>query len=152
VANCKWLATTDEPVLLCDDHRDLIIARYTPKASGSAHEPKVYFARLGNRVKIGWTTNLKRRISSLSLPASCVALLIDGGPDREDTMHRRFASSRIEGSEWFRADPVLETFITQEAAAQRARAAADAAPLNWEQALDVAEQEEAAGFKLHLVR
>ena len=91
-----------------------------------AHDPVVYFARMGNRVKIGWTTNLKRRMSALALPMSAVAHLVDGGPAEEAELHRLFAASRIGRSEWFEITPGLTAVM---ALSVRADAMADDADM-----------------------
>lgn len=110
VPKCGNSAVTEPPVLLCADHRDLLLAQLGRKKP-SVHEPLVYFIRNGARVKIGWTTNLKSRLSALSLPAGAVALTVPGGPEVETAMHTRFAEARVARTEWFEAVPELEAFI-----------------------------------------
>lgn len=110
VRNCRYSAVTEPPVLLCAEHRDLLIQQATRKRP-AVHEPIVYFIRNGNRIKIGWTTNLKARLSSLALPRDAVALTIDGGPSEEEWLHRKFSKARVGRSEWFEAIPELEEFI-----------------------------------------
>lgn len=58
----------------------------------------VYYMRLGNRTKIGTTTNLKRRISSIQ-PEDCMVYEFGGYP-LESRRHRQFAHLRVSG-EWF---------------------------------------------------
>jgi hypothetical protein len=99
-------SVTEAPVLLCADHRDLLLAQCGRKP---AHDPVVYFIRNGSRVKIGWTTNLKGRVRSLSLPMSAVLATMPGGPAEENALHRRFDSARCDG-EWFEYTPDLELF------------------------------------------
>ena len=110
VRRCGKSAVTEPPVLLCADHRDMLIQQATRKRP-RVHVQLVYFIRNGTRVKIGWTTNLRTRLSSLSLPASCVALLQPGGPDVEDMLHRRFRNTRIARSEWFEISEAIEDYI-----------------------------------------
>jgi hypothetical protein len=110
VPGCRFQAVTEEPVLLCADHRDLVLAESGRKRP-SVHAPLVYFVRNGSRIKIGWTTNLRGRMSSLALPQSAVALTLDGGPDLETALHAKFGRYRIKGTEWFEAAPALEAFI-----------------------------------------
>ena len=113
VYGCKHSAVTEEPVLLCNDHLDLVITQATKKRP-SVHDPIVYFIQNGTRVKIGWTTNLRGRLASLALPMSSVILKLDGGPGREAALHIRFAEARIKGSEWFAMTPEIERFIRRE--------------------------------------
>lgn len=110
VPKCGTSAVTEPPVLLCADHRDLLLQQLGRKRP-SVHETVVYFIRNGSRVKIGWTTNLQRRLSSLSLPASAVALLVPGGPAEENMLHNYFAATRVARSEWFEITDSIEDYI-----------------------------------------
>lgn len=83
------------------------------------HEPLVYFIRNGNRVKIGYTTNLAARVAALTLTLRFVVLTLDGGRDLETIMHRRFAAERLEGTEWFVYSRRLREYIESERAAPR---------------------------------
>jgi hypothetical protein len=110
VPKCKASAVTEPPVLLCADHRDLLMQQAGRKKP-NVHETVVYFIRNGGRVKIGWTTNLRSRLASLSLPASAVALLVPGGPAEETMLHGRFAAARVGRTEWFEAADAIEDYI-----------------------------------------
>lgn len=74
----------------------------------------VYFAALsGGAIKIGYTTDLDRRMSNLwySVPGGVTVLAsLMGTPDAEQWLHLKFASLKISG-EWFRPDPSLMSFI-----------------------------------------
>jgi hypothetical protein len=65
------------------------------------HAPLVYFIRNGNRMKIGTTTDLKRRIRTLALRETNVALLVNGDHRVERSYHKQFAGLRIGNTEWF---------------------------------------------------
>lgn len=110
VPKCRYSTATEPPVLLCADHRDLLLQQLGRKKP-TVHDPLVYFIRNGSRIKIGWTTNLKGRLSSLSLPRDCVELTIPGGPSEEDWLHEKFCKARVGRSEWFEAVAELEEFI-----------------------------------------
>lgn len=110
VPDCKGLAATDPPVLLCEPHRDLVISQ-APRKRRPAHEPLVYFVRNGNRVKIGWTSNLKVRLTQMSAPAGSVVLTFPGERKDEKALHYRFAAARIGRSEWFEATAEIEEYI-----------------------------------------
>lgn len=72
----------------------------------------VYFVAVGNRVKIGTTTNLKRRLSGLALPGDARVLrVIPGGRTGERIYHRRFATQRIGESEWFWLEGPLAEYL-----------------------------------------
>jgi len=68
---------------------------------GSAHAPVVYFLRNGNRIKIGTSQNLKRRIAALSLRLDDVVLVEHGHQEHERALHRRFDDLRVGDTEWF---------------------------------------------------
>lgn len=73
----------------------------------------VYFARSGDRIKIGFTGDLDQRMACLSA-MSCqpVTLLtyVPGGREKESHFHRRFAALRLHG-EWFVASESMLRFI-----------------------------------------
>jgi hypothetical protein len=71
----------------------------------------VYFARNGNRIKIGTTKCLAARLYQLCLPRDSAVLVLSGAYRLEGQIHDRFAEYRVPGSEWFRLGPELFTFI-----------------------------------------
>jgi hypothetical protein len=78
------------------------------------HAPLVYFISNGNRIKIGTSTELKRRIRTLALRAENVALLLDGGKPLERQYHDQFADLRIGNTEWFAYESPLTDFIAEQ--------------------------------------
>jgi hypothetical protein len=79
-----------------------------------SHAPVVYFARMGDKVKIGTTTNLKRRMRDMYLDLSDVLVVVPGGKDVEAAYHKRFGSSRVDEDgrqELFRIDHRLAFFL-----------------------------------------
>lgn len=70
----------------------------------------VYFARLGNVIKIGTTRNLTQRMSSLGNPE--VLGIMDGGLSEERRVHLAFDHLRITG-EWFAETPEIHAYIHQ---------------------------------------
>ncbi len=79
------------------------------------HAPLVYFIRNGNRMKIGTTTELKRRIRTLALRPENVALLVDGDHHREREHHKQFAEHRIGTTEWFAYEGSLANYVNEQA-------------------------------------
>lgn len=79
------------------------------------HAPLVYFIRNGNRIKIGTTTELKRRIRTLALRPENVALLVNGDHRREREYHKQFAEHRIGTTEWFAYEGALATYVHDQA-------------------------------------
>ncbi|MGW2371680.1 GIY-YIG nuclease family protein [Kitasatospora sp. NPDC001683] len=78
---------------------------------GGRHDGAVYFLANGSRVKIGYSTNLKERISALALREDDIVFLLHGGMDLEKALHRRFADVRIKNTEWFTLDGPVADFI-----------------------------------------
>lgn len=82
----------------------------------------VYFAQAEDFVKIGFSTNPRKRIATMyeltfspfgrSRPGYRVLAIIPGTLADERTLHRRFAEYRSsDGSEWFRACAPLIQFV-----------------------------------------
>lgn len=84
-----------------------------PIPSGK-HAPLVYFIRNGNRMKIGTTVELKRRIRTLALRPENVTLLVDGDQRRERAFHKQFAEHRIGNTEWFAYEGTLADHVHAE--------------------------------------
>lgn len=94
-------------------HMDLI-----NKVRASGPQPKlpagpdgvVYIIRLGDRVKIGFTRNLRQRM--LDLPHEEILTMVPGTVEDERRCHAAFAHLRVAG-EWFRAEPDLLAFAQE---------------------------------------
>lgn len=84
---------------------------------GGAHEPCVYFVANGNRIKIGYTENLARRVVALAQLRESIELVLAGGYDLEAALHRRFAHIRVGASEWFRYTTELRAYVTSKRSA-----------------------------------
>lgn len=72
-------------------------------------EPVVYYMRIGNRVKIGFTTNLPLRLKAIT-PEELMATELSTRPSLEAERHREFAEYRTHG-EWFRLEGRLAEHI-----------------------------------------
>ena len=70
----------------------------------------VYIVRHGTRVKIGFTTNLEKRMKSV--PHDEVLATIPGSMASEAALHEKFADIRLHG-EWFEATQDLLDFAAQ---------------------------------------
>ncbi len=68
----------------------------------------VYYMRIGNRVKIGWSTNLPGRLATIN-PEELLAVE-PGGLAVERQRHRQFAHLRTHG-EWFQLTEALTEHI-----------------------------------------
>lgn len=76
-----------------------------------AHAPVVYFLRNGNRLKIGTSQNLRRRITSLSLRREDVVRVEHGDQEYERSLHRRFVELRVDETEWFELRGSLARYL-----------------------------------------
>lgn len=75
----------------------------------------VYIARnnCSGKIKIGWTIDLRKRLSALKSSSGAdfhLIRTIDGGRRIEKWLHKKFAPQRIEG-EWFRYHPDMQSII-----------------------------------------
>lgn len=78
-------------------------ASHVPSRREFPVSDQVYFARLGDLVKIGISHDPVERANSLNAE---LLTAIDGGRDLEARLHREFADLRVRG-EWFSAEPSL---------------------------------------------
>jgi len=60
----------------------------------------IYYLRIGDRIKIGYSRDVKRRMRAYP-PDSKLLAVHPGTPQMETEMHQRFAGSRAAGREWF---------------------------------------------------
>jgi hypothetical protein len=71
----------------------------------------VYYVRIHNYIKIGYTTNVRARMSQLRADVSDVLATEPGGKDLELSRHKQFADLRIGARENFKADKRLMAHI-----------------------------------------
>lgn len=71
-------------------------------------DPVVYYFRVGNRIKIGYTGNLEGRVKNL-MPEEVLGWE-PGPPSLEKKRHRQFASHRT-AREWFEDCPAIRRHI-----------------------------------------
>lgn len=72
----------------------------------------IYYVRIGDRVKIGYSTDVKRRMGEYP-PESRLLAVHPGTRKLETEMHQRFAGSRAAGREWFRETVEITEHIAQ---------------------------------------
>ena len=88
---------------------DLLTAVPRTLSDSSESEPAyVYYARFGDRVKIGCARHVPSRLTAL--PVEEVLTVEIGSFAREAAMHRRFAENRVVG-EWFTLSDELSQHI-----------------------------------------
>lgn len=88
---------------------DRIAKEIAAHTESDPHGECVYFARLGDLIKIGRSRDPVARAEQLN--ATLLALM-PGGRKLESTLHRKFAAHR-ESGEWFRVQPELLAFIEE---------------------------------------
>ncbi len=72
----------------------------------------VYFLQQLDRIKIGYSSNIKERARGDAFASHPVRLVawVPGGLRREKELHRRFQSQRVHG-EWFQLEPPLLDYV-----------------------------------------
>jgi hypothetical protein len=93
--------------------RQALARRYTASPIDPAKELQlggsvVYYMRIGNRVKIGWSAGVLKRVSAIN-PEELMAVE-PGGRPQEAMRHAEFRSLRTHG-EWFRLESPLTDHI-----------------------------------------
>jgi hypothetical protein len=84
--------------------------RFLVKQGNEGGDPVVYYVRIGDYIKIGFSTRLRNRLASLR--ADELLAVEPGGPEMERQRHKEFASERIDlRRENFRPSERLEAHI-----------------------------------------
>lgn len=77
----------------------------------------VYFISSDDKIKIGYTKNIKRRLKQLQTSNSSQLILlgyIEGDKNVEKQLHKRFAQYRIrENGEWFNCNDEILDYINE---------------------------------------
>lgn len=137
--SCAEHVLKDAPVALCYDHTFLVYM-YMHGSISSHHksiykameriekgpskeeialdqawkeQSQVYYIRIGDYIKIGYTQNLKQRISGLRVDKSDVLATEPGGQAKERERHLQFANIRIGQRENFERTADLLTHIAK---------------------------------------
>ena len=80
-----------------------------PNAPWLESEGFVYFAKAGDKIKIGWSMNPEKRMVQMQVgnPDTIEWVARSGTPADEKFYHREFKDARIRG-EWFHLTPAIE--------------------------------------------
>ena len=70
----------------------------------------VYFVRIANEVKIGYTSNIHQRRNHFGIRNEDILAVLPGGRDEERRHHELFAADRVHG-EYFNPSPQLLAYI-----------------------------------------
>jgi hypothetical protein len=72
----------------------------------------VYYLRVGERIKVGYSVDVKRRMRQY--PPGCTLLAVEPGDrDLERKRHQQFRGSLLDGREWFRPTPDLMELVDE---------------------------------------
>lgn len=71
----------------------------------------VYFAQVGRYVKIGWSSNVPKRLRELK--ANALYVTVPGTRADEKAFHKTFHKYLADGAEYFHPTPVLMNYIKQ---------------------------------------
>lgn len=82
------------------------------KESRRDHPGWIYYLLVGDRIKIGYTVDVKRRLRDYP-PDTPLLALHPGTKATEKDMHNRFAGSRTAGREWFLDTAEIREHIKQ---------------------------------------
>jgi hypothetical protein len=78
----------------------------------SERQQTIYYVRVGDLIKIGWTTDLRTRLRAYG-PARQLLATETGGSGLEAQRHREFNHLLVAGKEWFRpGSDLLEHIAT----------------------------------------
>lgn len=72
----------------------------------------VYYLKVGDRLKIGYSVDVKRRMRAYP-PGSQLLAVEPGDRDLERQRHHQFAGSLMDGREWFRPTPDLIELVQE---------------------------------------
>ncbi|MDA8323237.1 MAG: hypothetical protein M0030_25980 [Actinomycetota bacterium] len=124
---CRAVPVAGLPADLCAEHAEALRRHWQPErpevAGGDIATVRerirlfrtsiVYYVRFGDRIKIGWTTELRTRLQSI--PYDALLAVEPGGKDVEQARHRQFRALSL-GREWFRDAEPLTSHVAMLAA------------------------------------
>lgn len=101
------------------------LAQYSAAVQGTATPPRsfVYFARAGNKVKIGVSKNPRQRLGSIKTGNSNkvrIYYVTPGDAQKERDLHKLFAELRVNG-EWFLFSQAIREWIAADEATRLSR-------------------------------
>lgn len=114
--------TTPRVRLIGEPGTPEFLASYADARDGKKDRPKsfVYFARAGNKVKIGFAKDPRRRLAAFRAGSSSkvkIYYVTPGGRKEEADLHRLFAEYRVNG-EWFLYSQAIRDWIAKDEAAR----------------------------------
>lgn len=115
---CVWPACQKKPAAdlpICATHRDEVLKVTRDKArakrtTGNGRKHVVYYLRVGDLIKIGYTFKLEQRLRQY--PPDAVLLAVEPGDEElEKQRHHHLRHSLARGREWFHPTPEVEEFV-----------------------------------------
>lgn len=97
---------------LAERHRREAGRGLTQQAQESDDGGELYFVRINNLVKVGWTQTLPRRLKEYGAGAELLCHY-PGTRDEETQLHRRLTAVRAKGREWYHDGEVIQRRVTQ---------------------------------------
>lgn len=85
-------------------------ARERRVENGPTELPQIYFVRVGELVKVGWSSTLRSRLKSYGADTE-VLCHYPGSRADETTLHRQLRPSLAKGREWYFDCPAVRLFI-----------------------------------------
>lgn len=96
--------------------RDYVRAETRAKRSVERRKPasigQIYFVRIGEPIKVGWTTKLADRVRAYG-PTAELLVNYPGSRADEATLHRQLTPSRFRGREWYSETDIIQAFIAE---------------------------------------
>lgn len=72
----------------------------------------IYFIRIGDMVKVGWTRDLWQRVKSYGASAELL-VAYPGSRTDETNLHRQLRPALAKGREWYEDGPIIAAFIDE---------------------------------------
>lgn len=94
--------------------RELEGERENARAAKAAEDGTVYYLRVGGYIKIGWASDLAKRMRSYA-PDTVLLATEPGTRGLEKRRHKQFAAHRTHGREWYAMVPPLMQHIDRTA-------------------------------------
>lgn len=129
--NCRAALSTKVHLPLCDRHMVKVYREVAslmgetrpaePSRGVVAYAPSrprgtIYIVQFGDRIKIGYTTDMRTRMTAI--PHDRVLATLPGTMSTEKALHHQFRHLHIKG-EWFRAEGDLLAFAAEHAVTRR---------------------------------
>lgn len=107
---CNQHATQVYEVVQARRQRIRVVIDGTPKppppAPARPREEMIYYVEYADEIKIGWTTDLERRLKSFK-PGGKLLAAHSGTRGEEARLHKRFKAYGTHGKEWYAKMPSL---------------------------------------------